>query len=95
MRSAAEKVRKQVQALPDAEKLHIVDVLLSELDKPDPEIDRVWAAESQRRWKAYKAGKMKAIPYAKVMEKFKNGVGFWFPAYSPDWFKPRRGSVRQ
>jgi putative addiction module component (TIGR02574 family) len=71
MRSAAEKVRKQARALPDSDKLQLVDVLLTELDKPDPEIDRVWAAESQHRWKAYKAGKMKAIPYSEVMKKFK------------------------
>jgi putative addiction module component (TIGR02574 family) len=71
MRSAAEKVKKQFQSLPDSEKLQLVNVLLTELDKPDPEIDRVWAAESQRRWKAYKAGKMRAIPYKEVMKKFK------------------------
>lgn len=71
MRSAAKKVHKQVQALPDSDKLQLVDVLLTELDKPDPDIDRVWAGESQRRWKAYKAGKMKAIPYNEVMKKFK------------------------
>jgi len=71
MHSAAEKVRKQVRALPDADKLQLVDVLLTELDKPDPDIDRVWAAESQRRWRAYKAGKMKAVPYNEVMKKFK------------------------
>ena len=71
MRTAAQKVRKQVQALPDSDKLRLVNVLLTELDKPDPDIDRVWAAESQRRWKAYKAGKMKAIPYQEVMKRFK------------------------
>ena len=71
MRTAAQKVRKQVQALPDSDKLQLVNVLLTELDKPDPDIDRVWTAESQRRWKAYKAGKMKAIPYQEVMKRFK------------------------
>ena len=71
MGTAAQKVRKQVRSLPDSDKLQLVDVLLTELDKPDPEIDRVWAAESQRRWRAYKSGKMKAIPYSEVMKKFK------------------------
>lgn len=71
MRAAAEKVRKQAQALADSDKLRLVDVLLSELDKPDPDIDRVWSAESQRRWKAYKAGRMRAVPYKEVMKKFK------------------------
>lgn len=71
MRTRAEKVRKQFQSLPDSDKLQLVDVLLSELDKPDPDIDRVWVAESQRRWKAYKAGKMKAMLYREVMKRFK------------------------
>ncbi len=71
MRSAAEKVRKQAQSLPDVDKLQLVDVLLTELDKPDPAIDRVWVAESRRRWRAYKSGKMKAIPFNEVMKKFK------------------------
>ena len=48
----------------------MIDVLLSDLDKPDPEVDRVWFAEAHRRWKAYKAGKMKAIPFREVMKKF-------------------------
>jgi putative addiction module component (TIGR02574 family) len=71
MRSKAERVRKQVQSLPDADKLRLVDVLLTELDKPDPDIDRVWVGESQRRWSSYRAGKMKAIPYREVMKRFK------------------------
>ena len=71
MRTAAQKVRKQVQALPDFDKLQLVNVLLTELDKPDPDIDRVWAAESQRRWKAYKAGKMKASSYREVMKRYR------------------------
>ncbi len=71
MRTAAEKLRKQARSLPDSDKLRLVDVLLTELDKPDPDIDRIWVAESQRRWKAYKAGKMKTVPYSEVMKKFK------------------------
>ncbi len=71
MRSSANKVRKQAQTLSDSDKLRLVDALLSDLDKPDPEIDRVWAAESLRRWKAYKNGKMKLIPYTEVMQQFR------------------------
>lgn len=40
-------------------------------DKPDPLIDRAWAREAQRRWKAYKTGKVKAIPLAEVMGRIK------------------------
>jgi putative addiction module component (TIGR02574 family) len=71
MRGAALKLQKQVEALPDVEKLHLVDALLAGLDKPDPEIDKVWMEEAHRRWKSYKAGKLKAIPYQDVMKRFK------------------------
>ncbi len=46
----------QIEALADSEKLALVDIILSKLDKPDPEIDSVWASETRNRWKAYKAG---------------------------------------
>ncbi|MBL8023378.1 MAG: addiction module protein [Elusimicrobia bacterium] len=71
MRGAALKLQKQVEALPDVEKLHLVNTILSELDKPDPAIDKIWMGEAQRRWNAYKRGKLKAIPYQEVMKRFK------------------------
>jgi hypothetical protein len=41
-----------------------------QLDKPDPEIDRIWAVESRKRWLAYKAGKLETVSYNQVMEKY-------------------------
>ena len=67
MRSTAQKLQRQVESLPDVGKLHLIDSLLTELDKPDPTIDAIWAEEAQRRWKAYKRGKIRAIPYKEVM----------------------------
>jgi len=46
-----------------------VDAILSDLDKPDPEIDRVWAEEARKRWAAYKAGKVPTVSYESVMAK--------------------------
>jgi len=40
---------------PDLEKLRLVDAILSDLEKPDPEIDGIWAEEAKKRWAAYKA----------------------------------------
>lgn len=71
MRPATNRIRKQLRVLPDAEKIVLVDAILSELDKPDPAIDRVWAREANQRWKAYKSGKLKPIAYAEVMARFK------------------------
>jgi hypothetical protein len=38
-------------------------------DKPDPEIDRIWAEEARKRWAAYKAGKIPTVAYEDVMAK--------------------------
>ena len=67
----ADKLFSEIRALPDAEKLRLVDVILTELDRPDPEIDRVWAEEARQRWAAYKAGKLPTISYEEVMTKYR------------------------
>ena len=59
----------QIEALADSEKLALVDIILSKLDKPDPEIDSVWANETRNRWMAYKAGSIGTVAYEQVMEK--------------------------
>jgi hypothetical protein len=42
-------------------------VILTDLDKPYPEIDRVWVEEARKRWAAYKAGKSPTVTYESVM----------------------------
>lgn len=72
MTKLAEKIASEINALSDIEKLQIVDAILTDLDKTDPEIDRIWAEESRKRWAAYKSGTIEVVPYDKVMEKYRN-----------------------
>lgn len=65
----AEKLATEISTLTDIEKLHLLDSILTDLDKPDPAIDRIWAGEARKRWAAYKAGSIATVPYAEVMEK--------------------------
>ena len=58
---------EEIRVLPDIEKLHLLDEILADLDKPDPEIDRVWAEEARKRWDAYKAGRVPTVAYEAVM----------------------------
>jgi predicted RNase H-like HicB family nuclease len=37
----------------------------------DPEIDRIWAEEAVKRFAAYREGRMDAIPYEMIMEKYR------------------------
>jgi putative addiction module component (TIGR02574 family) len=69
MSTTADKLVSEIRALPDVEKLRLVDAILTDLDKPDPEIDRIWAEEARKRWAAYKAGRIPTVSYEDVMAK--------------------------
>jgi putative addiction module component (TIGR02574 family) len=69
MAKSVDKIAQEIRELPDVEKLRLVDGILTDLDKPDPEIDRVWAEEARKRWGAYKAGKVPTVSYESVMAK--------------------------
>ena len=61
----------QMGDLSDIAKLQIVDMVMTPLDRPDPEISRLWSEESKSRWLAYKEGKLKTVSYKKVVEKYR------------------------
>lgn len=69
MAKTLKKITAEIHGLPDVEKLRLVDTILTDLDKPDPEIDRVWAEEARKRWAAYHAGRVPTVPYESVMAK--------------------------
>jgi len=69
MTKTAEKLASEIQSFPDVEKLRLVDAILTDLDKPDPEMDRIWADEARKRWAAYKAGRISTVSYQEVMDK--------------------------
>lgn len=49
MATQADKLVSEIRALPDEEKLRVLDAILTDLDKPDQEIDQVWAEEARKR----------------------------------------------
>src|ERR1051325_9468446 len=69
MSTNADKLASEIRELPEAEKLRLVDAILTDLDKPDPEIDRIWADEARQRWAAYKEGRIPTVSYDEVMSK--------------------------
>lgn len=62
---------QQLSQLPPLEKLQLAELLLAELDIPNPEIDAIWREESQARWQAYQLGEQKTVSYEAVMQKYK------------------------
>jgi len=69
MTKTAEKLTQEIHSLSDIEKLQIVDAILTDLDKPDPAMDRIWAEEARKRWTAYKEGRIPTVSYQEVMDK--------------------------
>ncbi len=61
-----QEIVAQALKLAPAERFDLVDQILHSLDKPDPEIDRVWLEESEKRLAAYRAGKVKGIPAEEI-----------------------------
>ena len=64
-------ILEQVLSLKPTEKAELVDKLLSDLDKPDEEIDKLWAREAESRIDAYERGKLKAVSLEDVLAKYK------------------------
>ena len=56
--------------LDPAERFELVDQVLHSLDKPDPEIDRVWLEEAERRLAAHRSGKTRGIPAEEIFGEF-------------------------
>ncbi len=65
------EVLKEAMTLKPAQKAELIDKLLSSLDKPDKEIDEMWAKEAESRIDAYEEGKIKAVTLEKVLAKLR------------------------
>lgn len=66
-----DKLVSEIRALSEEDKLRLLDVILNELDKPDPEIDHVWVNEARKRWSAYKEGRLLTISYEELMNSYR------------------------
>ncbi len=62
-------IQQEVLGLKALEKIHLVELILESLDKPDIEIQSKWIEESEKRYDAYNAGKVKALSYKEVMKR--------------------------
>lgn len=67
----SQDIYQQANQLPPLEKLRLAELLLADLDVPDPEIDAIWRDEAQKRWLAYRNGELKTVSYEAVMQKYK------------------------
>ena len=70
MSTKALQILQDSFALSPIERAAIAEELLSSLDRPDPQIDSLWAIEAEARLTAYNDGHMEAMPADQVFAEF-------------------------
>jgi putative addiction module component (TIGR02574 family) len=63
-------ITEEAERLPAADRVRLVERLLATLDKPDPEIDRAWAEECERRLDRYLRGEATTLDADEVLAKY-------------------------
>ena len=61
MTTRATALLKEVLALPDVQRAEIAEKVLHSLDRPDPQIDALWAVEARARIAAFESGELEEV----------------------------------
>ena len=70
MARAVSEIEKEIRGLERDDQEQLLRALLEELDgPPDPNVERVWLEEVQRRSRELDAGAVDAIPAGEVFDK--------------------------
>ena len=65
------EVFNQTKGMRPNEKARLVDMILLDLDRPDPSVDKVWLREVMHRKESIRSGRSKTLSYQQVMGKYK------------------------
>ncbi|MBE0507949.1 MAG: addiction module protein [Marinospirillum sp.] len=72
MSSLQQTLTAKALELPARERIQMVEQLLSSLDKPDAEMDKIWSHEAEARIDAYERGELAAVSVQEVLGKYKS-----------------------
>jgi len=62
---------KDALRLRPAERLQLMELIARSLNKPDENIEKIWAEESEKRYKAIQEGKIRTFSLKEVIERYK------------------------
>ena len=60
------EIEKGALKLNPLTRIHLIDKLLISLDRPNPEIEKIWIKEAGDRVSEYERGKLKTVLYGTV-----------------------------
>lgn len=68
MSSRFEELKREIRALPEAERADLVRALIDDLDpNSDPDVEKLWLEEAERRYAQFLRGEVEAIPGDEVL----------------------------
>ena len=67
---SVDQLAKKATGLQPIERIRLVEAILYSLDKPDPDIEQSWIAESEARYEAYKRGELEAIDQEEIKKRY-------------------------
>lgn len=67
--TSTDNILKDALRLKPAEKAKLIDKLIYSLDKPDKEIDALWANEVEDRINAYEQGEIRTVSLENILQK--------------------------
>ncbi len=66
-----EEIKINALKLNAVDRVHLAEALLDSLDKTDEQIEKIWLTESEKRYQAYKEGRVKGMPLDQLRFRFK------------------------
>jgi len=64
-------ILKEALHLRPTERLQLIEMLTRSLNKPDENIEKIWAEESEKRYKALEEGRIQTIAFNDIIERYK------------------------
>ena len=61
---------KKPIVLDPRERIRLVEAILYSLDKPDPEIEKSWIAESEARYDAFNRGELEVEDWDEIRKRY-------------------------
>jgi putative addiction module component (TIGR02574 family) len=69
---SVDQLAKKAAGLQPLERIRLVEAILYSLDKPDPNIEQCWIAESEARYEAYKRGEIEATDWDEIKKRYEH-----------------------
>lgn len=61
--SPTKEIISKALHLKPAERSIVIEALMESMDVPDPEIEKIWAEEAEKRLETYKTGRLKTVSF--------------------------------